>query len=154
MCGKFKDEMGGVPIVEVVALRPKMYSFYTTENPDGVHRAKGITRGASKTLRHQDYVDQLEQPHEKYLPNRRIGHRLHKLYSIETNKRGLCAFDDKRFLLEDGNLLAIPSLFLLLYFTNYYMSNLNFSCRCQHSGVWTLCDHAQSQQHHSDRARW
>ena len=34
--------------------------------------------------------------------NRRIGAQHHVLYTIETRKRGLCAFDDKRYLLADG----------------------------------------------------
>ena len=103
MCGKFKDETAGVPIVEFVGLRPKMYSFITTKDMEvGVHRAKGISRAASKLLRHQDYLDQLHRPEESYMSNRRIGCKLHNLYSMEVQKRGLCAFDDKRFILEDG----------------------------------------------------
>ena len=53
--GKFKDEANGKPITEFVGLRPKMYSFliddkgHTTEK----HRAKGIKRGASLEIRHQ-----------------------------------------------------------------------------------------------------
>lgn len=55
-------------------------------------------------LRHQDYLDQLHLPHENYLPNRRFATKLHQIHSIEVQKRGLCAFDDKRFLLADGTL--------------------------------------------------
>ena len=33
---------------------------------------------------------------------RRIGASFHELYTIKTKKRGLCAFDDKRYLLPDG----------------------------------------------------
>ena len=103
--GKFKDESNGVPIGEYVALRPKMYSYIlVTKNGEIIekHRAKGIQSATAKKLRHQDYLAQLNTPIENYLINRRIGSKLHKLYSIEINKRGLCAYDDKRFLLEDG----------------------------------------------------
>ena len=103
--GKFKDESNGVPILEFIGLRAKMYS-YILVTLNGIviekHRAKGIQIAASKLLRHQDYLAQLNTPLENYLKNRRIGSKLHKLYSIEVNKRGLCAYDDKRFLLEDG----------------------------------------------------
>ena len=104
MVGKFKDETGGKKITEFVGLRPKMYS-YTVDgdaNPDAHHRAKGIASATSKKLHHQDYLDQLHLPAEHYLPNRRIAHKLHQLHSLEVQKRGLCAFDDKRFLLDDG----------------------------------------------------
>ena len=97
-----KDECNGVPIVEFVGLRPKMYS-YRVLNDDHEHlRAKGIARATSKKLRHADYLAQLNAPHENYMTNRRIAHKLHQIHSVEVQKRGLCAFDDKRFLLSDG----------------------------------------------------
>ena len=66
------------------------------------HRAKGIQAAAASGLRHADYLQQLKTPAENYLINRRIGSAFHEIYSIETRKRALCAFDDKRFLLPDG----------------------------------------------------
>ena len=85
-----------------------MYSFEVlknaTTNPTvcGKMRCKGIQRPAQRLLKHGDYLAQLERPSENYIVNRRIGSKLHKLYTYESKKRGLCAFDDKRFLLEDG----------------------------------------------------
>ncbi len=104
-----KDETGGKKITEFVGLRPKMYSFTVQgdKNPDSHHRAKGIATATSKNLRHQDYLDQLHLPHETLLTNRRIGYKLHQVHSIEVQKRGLCSFDDKRFLLDDGMLYYI-----------------------------------------------
>ena len=83
--GKFKDEASGKPITEFVGLRPKMYSFLidNDDHPVEKHRAKGINRGASKQLRHALYKAQLTAPVENYLPNQRIGHKLHQLYTIE-----------------------------------------------------------------------
>ena len=83
--GKFKDEASGKPITEFVGLRPKMYSFLidNEDHPVEKHRAKGINRGASKQLRHALYKAQLTAPVENYLPNQRIGHKLHQLYTIE-----------------------------------------------------------------------
>ena len=102
-----KDETAGAKIIEFVGLRPKMYSYIVHEDPkpESHHRAKGISKATSKNLRHQDYLDQLHLPTENRLPNRRIAYKLHKLHTLEIQKRGLCAFDDKRFLLEDGALL-------------------------------------------------
>ena len=106
--GIFKDEAIGEPIVEFVGLKPKMYSYillHELQNqgvkPVEKHRTKGITRTAARNLRHKDFLEQLQRPSENYLVNRRIGSKLHKLYTYEIKKRGLCAYDDKRFLLED-----------------------------------------------------
>jgi hypothetical protein len=32
----------------------------------------------------------------------RIGNKLHEIYTMKVDKRGLCAFDDKRFVMDDG----------------------------------------------------
>ena len=112
--GKFKDEANAEPILEFVGLRPKMYSYVTVKdasaNPPAVQdklRAKGIQRAAAKLLRHQDFLNQLRNPQENYLANRRIGSKLHKIFTYTAKKRGLCAFDDKRYIEEDGvNTLA------------------------------------------------
>jgi hypothetical protein len=106
--GKFKDEANSEPILEFVGLRPKMYSYTKLKDtPAGMKtcealRAKGIQRAASSLLRHQDFLDQLHNPHENYLANRRIGSKLHNLFTFRAQKRGLCAFDDKRYILPNG----------------------------------------------------
>jgi hypothetical protein len=101
--GKFSDESNGGIIKEFVGLRPKMYSYvFSGEDVMEKHRAKGIQYQVAKNLKHSDFLEQLDNPHENRLVNRRIGSKLHRLYTIEVNKRGLCAFDDKRVLLEDG----------------------------------------------------
>ena len=85
--GKFKDETSGKPITEFVGLRPKMYSFLVDEDAKEVekHRAKGINKGASRTLRQEQYKAQLGTPLENFIPNHRIANKLHKLYTIEVN---------------------------------------------------------------------
>jgi hypothetical protein len=85
--GKFKDEAAGVPILEFVGLRPKMYSYLQYENGNDVekHRAKGINRSAAKQLKHAEYKSQLELPMENTLMNNRIGNKLHQLYTIEVD---------------------------------------------------------------------
>ena len=107
--GKFKDEANSEPILEFVGLRPKMYSFIISKDAEAEElklseklRAKGIARASVAKLRHDDFLDQLRNPHENYLENRRIGSKLHKIYTYRAKKRGLCAFDDKRYILEDG----------------------------------------------------
>ena len=66
------------------------------------HRAKGIQYAAAKLLTHAQYLEQLNNPTENRLTNRRIGSQMHVIYTLATEKRALCAFDDKRYLCEDG----------------------------------------------------
>ena len=101
--GKFKDETCGDPIIDFIGLRPKMYSFttlsdITTGRVSEKHRAKGIQYAAAKLLTHNQYVEQLEHPTENRLTNRRIGSKLHVLYTFATEIRALCVFDDKQAL--------------------------------------------------------
>jgi hypothetical protein len=109
--GKMKDESNGEIITEFVGLRPKMYSYTTlfsaADDNRQTHlkeskRAKGIQRSAANTLAHADYLAQLHQPVENYVNIRRIGQKHHRVYTLDSSKRGLCAFDDKRYLLPDG----------------------------------------------------
>jgi hypothetical protein len=103
--GKMKDESSGEIITEFVGLRPKMYSYTTLTADDSLKeskRAKGIQRVAVATLQHRNYLAQLQKPQENYVNIRRIGQKHHRIYTMESEKRGLCAFDDKRFLLPDG----------------------------------------------------
>ena len=105
--GKMKDEAGGKIITELVGLRPKMYSYLTLVSDEGpkykeAKRAKGIQRVATEKLRHEQYLAQLHEPVENYVCVRRIGQKHHLMYTLEGDKRALCAFDDKRYLLPDG----------------------------------------------------
>ena len=130
--GKFKDETSGDPIVEFIGLRPKMYSFTTLSMAKGTvkekHRAKGIQYAAAARLTHAQYLAQLSNPTENRLTNKRIGSLLHHLYTLATEKRALCAFDDKRYLCHDGvNTLAfghhnLPS-FVKVEFDSEHLMN-------------------------------
>jgi hypothetical protein len=87
--GKFKCETKGASIIEIVALRPKMYSILMRKDTNPAsqivekQRIKGISRATARDIRHQQYLDQLHQPIENYQMNRRIGHKSHQLYSFE-----------------------------------------------------------------------
>ncbi len=103
--GKMKDETSGDPIIEFVGLRPKMYSFVTVKEDNELvekHTTKGNQKAASKLLRHIDFRLQLDLPHENYVVNRRFANRLHQVYTQKCEKRGLCAYDDKRYMKVDG----------------------------------------------------
>ena len=100
--GKFKDEAAGVPVVEFVGLRSKMYS-YIKENQKGGKTAKRIKKNViKKNITHENYKDTLfnnEQMHHKM---KTIRSKNHKLGSYKINKVSLSCFDDKRYIHNDG----------------------------------------------------
>ena len=57
--GKMKDETAGIPIVEFIGLRSKMYS-YIKSNEKGCKTAKGIKKNIVKNvIKHEDYKNTL-----------------------------------------------------------------------------------------------
>ena len=63
--------------------------------------AKGISRANIKRFTHEDYVEMFCGGNLQPVVNRRIQSKLHQVYSLEQTKRGLCPYDDKRYLLAD-----------------------------------------------------
>jgi hypothetical protein len=104
---KMKDENCGVPIDEIVAIRPKMYSITVCQKgPDGPiikekHVAKGIQRNVAYNLRHQQYKEQLFNPTVHRVDNNRLMSSKHQMYAVTVNKIGLSSNDDKRYILDD-----------------------------------------------------
>ena len=66
--GKFKDEACGIPIIEFIGLKSKMYS-YVKDNEKGGNTAKGIRKNIIKNnIKHEDYKNTLlnnEQMHHQ-----------------------------------------------------------------------------------------
>ena len=57
--GKFKDEASGIPVVEFVGLRSKMYS-YVKDNEQTARTAKGIKKQViKKNITHDNYKEVL-----------------------------------------------------------------------------------------------
>ena len=85
--GKFKCETKGASIIEIVALRPKMYSILMRKDADPAsetvekQRRNGISRATARDIRHKDYIAQLHDPVENYQINRRIGHPISSTHS-------------------------------------------------------------------------
>ena len=53
--GKFKDEACGIPIIEFVGLKSKMYSYVKDNEKDG-KTAEGIKKNVIKNnMKHEDY---------------------------------------------------------------------------------------------------
>ena len=99
--GKFKDELGGVPISEYVGLRPKMYSVITKE--EEIRKAKGIKKNVVKDqITHENYLDCLfEGKTFKHQMNMLRSYN-HQIYGINVNKTSLSPLDTKRWILDDG----------------------------------------------------
>ena len=98
--GMFKDETHGVPITEFVGLRAKMYAYKTFEKEAA--RAKGITKVYRKGLKVDDYKRVLFHGESTFALQHSIRSFQHNLATIRFNKKALCAYDDKRWLADDG----------------------------------------------------
>ena len=95
--GRMKDETAGIPIVESIGLRSKMYS-YIMDNNKGGKTAKGI----KKDINHINYKETLLNNQQMYHKMKTIRSNCHEIRSYEINKVSLSCFDDKHYLLDDG----------------------------------------------------
>ncbi len=105
--GKMKDETNGKPPVEFVGLRSKMYSLLTDPEIMGKVRAKKTAKGikqyvVQKHLTHENYRSTLFEKKAEPVSMNMLRSEKHQIYTTTINKVGLSAFDDKRYLLEDG----------------------------------------------------
>ena len=99
--GKFKDEASGMPIVEFIGLRSKMYS-YIKDDHMGCKTAKGIKKNIiKKNITHENYKDILINSKQMQHKMQTTRSQNHQLGSYE-NKTSLSCFDDKRYILENG----------------------------------------------------
>ena len=84
--GKFKDEAAGVPVVEFVGLRSKMYS-YMKDNDKCGKTAKGIKKNIIiKNIKHIDYKEVLFNNKQMQHTMKTIRSNNHQLGSFELNK--------------------------------------------------------------------
>lgn len=97
--GKMKDETESVPVKEFVGLRSKMYSMVhgNTEKPKGI--SKAVIRSK---LRHDLYKQCLFNRETQMEPMILFRTDRHEIYTVKLNKTTLSAYDDKRYILEDG----------------------------------------------------
>lgn len=104
--GLFKDEMSGVKIAEVVALRAKMYSIKDVQG-NQKNTGKGIKKGVLKDIKHDDYFR--AQFHNGKRSNYAQSAKMTQIRSHKHNvvtetgiKQTLSCFDDKKYILDDG----------------------------------------------------
>ena len=100
--GKFKDEAAGVPIIEFVGLKSKMYS-YIKDNGEGGKTAKGVKKNVIRNdMRHVNYNDVLMNNTQMRHKMRCIRSVKHQLGTYEINKISLSCYDDKRYIHDNG----------------------------------------------------
>ena len=100
--GKFKDETQGIPICEFIGLRSKMYSIKLDDDSEK-KTAKGIVRNViKKHLKHKQYKNILETGDRMNSSMKMIRSFDHNIYTVNVNKVSLSAYDDKRFIRDDG----------------------------------------------------
>jgi len=100
--GKMKPEYPNNIVEEFIGLKSKMYSI---QLDDGKERktAKGIKKYViEKDLKHQNYNQILNSGKNMYSTMKMIRSSKHQIYTMEMNKVSLSAYDDKRYILEDG----------------------------------------------------
>ena len=117
--GKFSDEKPHAVIKEVVALKPKMYSILCKQltcvrsdfNPNHTcidkcrighsATAKGISKVAKQKITHDEYKKVLLTSGSTMTSAHTIRTFNNSLYSVKITKRGLSAFDDKKFIMDN-----------------------------------------------------
>ncbi|CAC5417052.1 unnamed protein product [Mytilus coruscus] len=99
--GLFKDETAGVPIEQFVGLRSKMYSlvYGDIEQKRAKEIVKSVVRGE---LKHSNYVKCILDQKNIMCQQNLIQSKKHKLHMVNVNKVALSAFDDKRYVMDNG----------------------------------------------------
>ena len=112
--GKFKDELNGKPMWEFVGLRAKMYSILKEQavQKDGKldsgekKTAKGVQKAAIKRLTHENYKAAVFSTDKEDLQRKvkfnTIRAYEHQVGTVAISKTGLCAYDDKKWVMEDN----------------------------------------------------
>ena len=100
--GKFKDKTQGIPISEFIGLRSKMYSIKLDDDSEK-KTAKGIARNIIKNnLKHENYKQILDTGQRMTSSMKMIRSFDHSIYTVNVTKVSLSAYDDKRYILDDG----------------------------------------------------
>ena len=103
---KMKDGCHGQHMLEFGGLRPKLYAIKKLKENGTIAedlKAKGVPDSVRKTQLHfSDYKDCVKSMQVKEVDMNCIRSDHHKLYTYNTKKIGLSAFDDKRFICSDG----------------------------------------------------
>jgi hypothetical protein len=101
--GKFKDELNGQIIEEFIGLKSKLYAYKMFKNRKEGKKAKGIKKNVvKKEICFEDFKKCLLTKEPIYKKQNVFKTDKHDTYTAELNKKTLSAYDDKRFILENG----------------------------------------------------
>jgi hypothetical protein len=101
--GKFKDECGSEAALEFVGLRSKMYSLLIKNNKPSKRTAKGVKRRyVEKHVRHEMYLHTLNTRKGTRASFVNFRSRMHVVQTMNFDRVCLSAYDDKRYVLSDG----------------------------------------------------
>ena len=101
--GFFKDETNGVPILEFIGLRAKMFSIRLADGTTKM-TAKGIDRGFMKRcVKHEQYRACLKDYSRTTAKFKTIRSSRQDFFTMDISKIGLSLYDDKRYLLKNSH---------------------------------------------------
>lgn len=109
--GKMKDEMKSKLISGFVGLRSKLYSVQMDQphldldkegNIVAHQKGKGIPGKCLKDVKHEHYTECLETGKETIHTSHQLRSVKHEILGKNLTKKGLCRFDDKRPICDDG----------------------------------------------------
>ena len=104
--GYFKSETSGKIMSEVICLRPKSYTCIINKGKT-IKKNKGTQKCVVKDiLKPSDFKNCLETGEKLQTTQRGFRHDKHRIYSVETKKESLSAFDSKRFWI--NNIESLP----------------------------------------------
>eukprot|EP00965_Chrysotila_dentata_P097074 3208635-Pleurochrysis_carterae.AAC.1 len=88
---------------EIIALRSKVYAYKYSADPTKCKKTlKGVGRVCKEHLQFKHYERALHESRTTYVNQQSIRSYKHCNYTILQRKKALCAYDDKRYILEDG----------------------------------------------------
>ena len=100
--GKFKSETNGKVIAEFIGLRSKCYSILLADSSTK-SAAAGPTRDvARRCLTHDIYRKTLQQVRDFNVQQVTMRSKNHHMLMLNSNKISLSAYDDKRWIEDDG----------------------------------------------------
>lgn len=101
--GKFKDELKGKILTEVVGLRSKCYAVRILGKIDKMKKAKGVKKNVlKKKVSFDDYYNCVKNNCFEMRKQFSIRSKSHNVYTISMNKIALNPFDDKRYIIKPG----------------------------------------------------
>ena len=102
--GKMKDEMAGIPIIEFVGLRAKMYSIKTLVVEKDKMTAKGVIKAVTEhQITHENFKTSLFEKKQFMHTGSKILQVKHQLYTADVTKVSLSPFNDKKWITREGD---------------------------------------------------